>query len=182
MADEVDINAMSRAVAWLEKYNVGKGLKGSKFPRKSFVGRGIQTRNIHEKYYVDICHLNKNSLAVKYQSTKKLVQPPQQITESQKDSIMAIMQGTYTKKAYDKLRSEEKELVHDFAVLTRAKNVNFITEIDSLRIKFDVLVGEVEAGNNSPEVYRMLKLATEKLYKAKGLTKLEYLELINQLK
>jgi hypothetical protein len=157
----------------------GKGLKKGK--RVSYVGRGIQTNNISDKIYVDITHLNKDSLCLKYKSTKKIIGKPQPVTQDQKDSIMAILKGDYTKKQYDKLRSEDKELIHDFAVLSKAKGVKFITQTDELLNKLHVILGEISAGNSAESLLVMLEQTTKQLMKNKGISRLEGLSILNQI-
>ena len=149
--------------------------------RVSYVGRGIQTNNISDKIYVDITHLNKDSLCLKYKSTKKIIGKPQPVTQDQKDSIMAILKGDYTKKQYDKLRSEDKELIHDFAVLSKAKGVKFITQTDELLNKLHVILGEISAGNSAESLLVMLEDTTKQLMKNKGISRLEGLSILNQI-
>jgi hypothetical protein len=157
----------------------GKGVR----KRVSFAGRGIQTNNISDKMYVDITHLNRNSLCLKYKSTKKIIgRPHADITDDQKDSVMSILKGDYIKNKYDKLRSEEKELIHDFAVTSQAKGVDFIMQTEALLNKFYVIIGEIDAGNDSPELARILKQTTEQLMKTKGLSRLEGLSVLEQIK
>jgi hypothetical protein len=126
---------------------------------------------------------HRNSLCLKYKSTKKIIGKPQpNITDDQKDSVMSILKGDYTKKKYDKLRSEEKELVHDFVVTSQAKGVEFIKQTDALLNKFYVIIGEIEAGNDSPELSRMLKQTTEQLMKTKEFSRLEGLSILKEIK
>ena len=125
--------------------------------------------------------MNKNSLALKYKSTKKLIGKPQTINDEQKESIMAILKGEYTKKQYNKLRSGSKELVHDFAIASKAKHVEYIVHGDELMNKFNVIIGEIEAGNDSPDLRKMLKEATTELLKIKRISKLEALSILSQI-
>ena len=120
-------------------------------------------------------------LLVKYKSTKKLCEKPKDITDAQKESIISIIHHQYTEKEYNRLRSEEKELIKDFVIKAQAKDVDFITEKDTLRMKFDVLIGEIEAGNDNTEIRKMLKETTTRLMKTKGITKLEGLSILSQL-
>ena len=160
---------------------LGNGFKQQK-KRMSFVGRGLTlSDSINSKLFVDMTHLNNNKLAVKYKSTKKLCEKPKDITDAQKESIISIIHHQYTEKEYNRLRSEEKELIKDFVIKAQAKDVDFITEKDTLRMKFDVLIGEIEAGNDNTEIRKMLKETTTRLMKTKGITKLEGLSILSQL-
>ena len=48
-------------------------------------------------------------------------------------------------------------------------------------MKFDVLIGEIESGNDNTEIRKMLKETTTRLMKTKGITKLEGLSILSQL-
>lgn len=163
-----------------EQFNMGKGFRNKK--RFNYTGRGLVANDsINPKLFVDMTHLNNNRLAIKYKSTKKLCEKPKDITDAQRDSVLSILHNEYTEKQYNKLRSEEKELIHDFAIQTQAKDVDFITQKNKLRMKFDVLIGEIEAGNDSEQIRAMLKATTTALMKNKGVSRMEGLSLLSQL-
>ena len=175
---ESEVPSSSKKVIQVSPPAEGKGFK----KRMNYTGRGLMLSDtINPKLYVDMNHLNKNRLAVKYKSTKKLTGKPQVITDAQRDSILSILHNEYTEKQYNKLRSEDKELIHDFAIKTQARDVDFITQKDKLRMKFDVLIGEIEAGNDNPDIRRMLRETTSALMKTRGLTRMEGLSLLSQL-
>jgi hypothetical protein len=54
-------------------------------------------------------------------------------------------------------------------------------EVEDLKTKMEILIGEITAGNDSDDIRRMLKECTKKLMEKKGITKLEGLTLLNQL-
>ena len=149
--------------------------------RRVFNGSGILGHGISDKMYVDTTHLNKDSLCLKYKSTKKIIGKCQPVNQEQKDSIMALIKGNYSKRQYDKLRSGSKELIHDFAIASKAQNVEFITHSDALLNKHQVIIGEIQAGNDSDELRRLLKLTTTELLKIKQISKLEALSILSQL-
>ena len=161
------------------KASSGKGLKKK---RGTYVGRGVlPSKNISDKIYVDQTHLNKNSLCLKYISTKKKI-TCESINDEQKSAVMDILSGQFTKKKYDNLRSGDKELIYDFVINSKAKNVGFITKSDELQQVFDVVVGQIRSGNDSPDLLKLLKETTEELMKLKRLSRLEALSILSQIK
>ena len=48
-------------------------------------------------------------------------------------------------------------------------------------MKFDVLIGEIEAWNDSEQIRAMLKATTTALMKNKGVSRMEGLSLLSQL-
>ena len=126
-------------------------------------------------------HLNRQKLALKYKSTQKLIKPyPVAITESQKESIILIMGNKYTKKKYDALKSEEKELIQQFVIATKAKNVDFINQTRDLRGYLEIQLGLINAGNDNPEIRKNAAVAIQELYKQKNISRLEMLSLLRE--
>jgi len=159
-----------------------KDVQGGRLKKsRVFNGSGILGHGISDKMYVDTTHLNKDSLCLKYKSTKKIIGKCQPVNQEQKDSIMALIKGNYSKRQYDKLASGSKELIHDFAIASKAQNVEFITHSDALLNKHQVIIGEIQAGNDSDELRRLLKLTTTELLKVKQISKLEALSILSQL-
>ena len=164
----------------LENYFNSSSSSGLGLKRKSFIGRGISPQ-ISDKIYVDMTHLNSQKLALKYKSTQKLLSPPVAITQSQKESIILIMANKYTKKKYDDLRSEEKELIQQFVIATKAKNVDFINQTRDLRGYLEIQLGLINAGNDNPEIRKNAAVAIQELYKQKNISRLEMLSLLREL-
>lgn len=145
-------------------------------------GRGAQA-NVKDKYYVDMAHLNNNKFALKYRSTGKVIIKPTSITDKQKNVILNILLNKFNQKEYDALSDKEEALISKFCVVANVNCVPKLTkEVEDLGTKLKVLIGEMEAGNDSPDIRRMLIECTQKLMDKKGITKLEGLTLLNQLK
>lgn len=163
----------------------GKGLKkkkGKKSRHKTF-GSGIASHNIDPKFYVDMKYLNKDKLAVKYKSTQTWVMRPTDLTEPTKKVVMDILLNKLDQKAYDKLNENEKDIIRQFCDLAKIKVCQaYNQEIESLQLKAEVLIGEIKSGNDSKVVKQMLIDAIEMLMKHHGISKIEGLELLNQLK
>lgn len=163
----------------------GKGLKkkkGKKSRHKTF-GSGIASHNIDSKFYVDMKYLNRDQLAVKYKSTQTWVMRPTHLTEPTKKIVMDILLNKLDQKAYDKLNENEKQIIRQFCDLAKIKVCQaYNQEIENLQLKAEVLIGEIKSGNDSKVVKQMLIQAIEMLMKHNGISKLEGLELLNQLK
>jgi len=147
------------------------------------VGGGglLQPTNISPKMYVDMVHLNKDKLCLKYVSTQKIISQPIKISDAQKQAVMNILKGEFTKKKYDALRSEEKQVIKNFVTLSKSKNVSFINNIDEERMRTQVALGEISAGNNSKEILQLAKTGLNNLLKSKSISRLEYFNLTSQL-
>ena len=163
----------------------GKGLKkkkGKKSRHKTF-GSGIASQNIDPKFYVDMKYLNKDQLAVKYKSTQTWVMRPTDLTEPTKKVVMDILLNKLDQKAYDTLNEDEKDIIRKFCDLAKIKICDaYNKEIEALQLKAEVLIGEIKSGNDSKVVKKMLIDAIEMLMKHNGISKMEGLELLNQLK
>ena len=162
----------------------GKGLKKkSKKSRHKTFGSGIASQNIDPKFYVDMKYLNRDKLAVKYKSTQTWVMRPTDLTEPTKKVVMDILLNKLDQKAYDTLTEDEKEIIRQFCDLAKIKVCEaYNKEIESLQLKAEVLIGEIKSGNDSKIVKKMLIEAIEMLMKHNGISKIEGLELLNQLK
>lgn len=162
----------------------GKGLKKkSKKSRHKTFGSGIASQNIDPKFYVDMKYLNKDKLAVKYKSTQTWVMRPTDLTEPTKKVVMDILLNKLDQKAYDTLNEDEKDIIRKFCDLAKIKICDaYNKEIEALQLKAEVLIGEIKSGNDSKVVKKMLIDAIEMLMKHNGISKMEGLELLNQLK
>ena len=162
----------------------GKGLKKkSKKSRHKTFGSGIASQNIDPKFYVDMKYLNKDKLAVKYKSTQTWVLRPTDLTQPAKKVVMDILLNKLDQKAYDTLNEDEKDVIQKFCKLGKIKVCEaYNKEIEALQLKAEVLIGEIKSGNDSKVVKKMLIDAIEMLMKHNGISKMEGLELLNQLK
>lgn len=164
----------------------GNGLKSKKKSKKSrhkTFGSGIASHNIDPKFYVDMKYMNKDQLAVKYKSTQTWVMRPTKLSEPTKKVVMDILLDKLNQKAYDKLNENEKDVIRKFCDLARIKVCeSYNKEIQNLQLKAEVLIGEIKSGNDSKVVRKMLIDAIEMLMKHNGISKIEGLELLNQLK
>jgi hypothetical protein len=157
----------------------GHGLKNRRNGR--FIGRGVQS-NIKDKYYVDMTHLNNHKFSLKYRSTGKVIVKPTEVSSKQKAVIMDILMNKFDQKRFDALTDGEEKLISQFCTIAGVSCVPKLKkEVEDLKTKMEILIGEITAGNDSDDIRRMLKECTKKLMEKKAITKLEGLTLLNQL-
>ena len=87
----------------------------------------------------------------------------------------------YDEKRYKKLSKEDKEYIDVFIAKSKLKFEPIENEEQSLKNKFDVLVGELSAGNDNPTIRAMMIAVVERLFTLKKITKNKYLQMKDEL-
>jgi hypothetical protein len=156
----------------------GKGVKKGK-GKPPIYGRGVSSQ-ISAKYYIDMKKMNQNPphLSVKYKSTARSVMD-QETTPAVKSIVMSIVSSSkLDERQHAKLSADEKDQVLLFLANSGAKYVPiYVDAVEELSTKLTILVGSMNAGNDS-EILREMALATaERLHRFKAITRLEYLSL-----
>jgi hypothetical protein len=116
-----------------------------------------KNKKVYGKYYIDLKNLRKNILAVKYVKTNNVVQKmkAQIITNDVKNMIKdIIITGTYDKIKFSKIDAKNKRIIIN---LSKYMDIEIEDETDDFQTNFQIILGEVESGNNSPIVIRKLK-------------------------
>lgn len=149
--------------------------------KKKFYGKGLTQTNIHPKLFVDLEHLKNNKLTIKYKSTGKISWSVQIPSPELKQVITDLILGRYDEKRYKKLSKEDKEYVDVFIARTKLQFEPIENEEQSLKNKFDVLVGELRAGNDNPTIRAMMIAVIERLFTLKKITKNKYLQMKDEL-
>ena len=149
--------------------------------KKKFYGKGLTQTNIHPKLFVDLEHLKSNKLTIKYKSTGKISWSVQIPSPELKQVITDLILGRYDEKRYKKLSKEDKEYVDVFIAKSKLKFEPIENEEQNLKNKFDVLVGELSAGNDNPTIRAMMIAVIERLFTLKKITKNKYLQMKDEL-
>ena len=150
-------------------------------------GNGVITptpiNNSVSRYYVDMKHLNRNILSVKYSSTKNFKIKPIAISENVKSLIMDILLGRFNTKVYDLLPSDDKKIIQLFVRELRIDDLVSIDQEDMEKMykDFSVLRGEYFAGNTSQEVKRALRKITLELMDLRRIPKHQGIQLLYEL-
>ena len=149
--------------------------------KKKFYGRGFTQTNLSPKLFVDLEHLKGNKLTVKYRSTQKIQSSQQIPNEELKQVIIDLIIGKYDDKRYNKLSKENKAFIDRFITNAKVTFEPIQSEEQKLKAKWDILCGERQAGNDNPEITKMLLNVASRLYELKSITKNKYLQIKNEL-
>jgi hypothetical protein len=147
-------------------------------------GRGMDASNIDAKMYVDQRMLNANKLCLKYRSTAKKIYGPSDLTPESRAVVVAILtnQLSGVQKAYNKLRKEQHDIIMQFCSKAKAKNVDvFQQRLKEVETLLRVAIGQRNSGNRSSEILKLIKEATQELWKLGGCTRMEAQEILLQL-
>ena len=154
---------------------------------RRITGNGVVTptpiNNTISRFYVDMKHLNRNILSVKYSSTKNFKIKPIAITENVKALIMDILLGRFNSKVYDLLPSDDKKIVQMFVHELRIDDLVPIDQEDLEKMfkDFSVLRGEYFAGNTSEQVKRQLRKITLELMDVRRIPKHQGIQLLYEM-
>jgi hypothetical protein len=155
--------------------STGKGL---------VTGRGMDASNIDAKMYADQRMLNANKLCLKYKSTAKKIFGPVDLTPESRAVVVAIVTNQLggIQKAYNKLRQEQKDIILEFCSKAKAKNVDvFQQRLKEVETLLRVAIGQRNSGNNASEIVKLIREATQELWKLGGCTRMEAQEILLQL-
>jgi hypothetical protein len=145
----------------------GTGFK--KVARRVIRGRGYtkhehpikkpQRHYINDRFYVDLNKLQDGILVLKYASNDSSVPhlKTTQLTEKAKEIIEDILKNKFDERIYKLLTNEDKRLVRRFIKSTKLDiDLNDESEKEFQR-QFEIVRGEFESGNNSPQIKSALK-------------------------
>jgi len=144
----------------------GKGLQRI---RKIIYGKGAgtygehKTSRIHrfylDKYYVDMKKLSSNILCVKYSLNDAFIPhlKVQKISTAAKEVIEDILEKKYNSKVFAMLSEMDKRCVKRFINACKLE-IEVDTNLDKeFQQTFEILMGEYQGGNDSPQVKKELK-------------------------
>lgn len=144
----------------------GKGLQRI---RKIIYGKGAgtygehKTSRIHrfylDKYYVDMKKLSSNILCVKYSLNDAFIPhlKVQKISIAAKEVIEDILEKKYNSKVFAMLSEMDKRCVKRFINACKLE-IEVDTNLDKeFQQTFEILMGEYQGGNDSPQVKKELK-------------------------
>ena len=172
-----------------KKATSGNGLsfKLKKKARAGFRGGSADLQsNLKDKFFVDVKNLNSNILKLKYKSFNTPVPnfPPVKISDDVKQIIIQIIHNhtNEANKQFNKLSPEDKKLVQKFCSIVDCDIIKEVSDSkEQMMKKYEVLAGEIHAGNDSPVVKQMLKDVVIELFQMKYITKHQYLDVISML-
>lgn len=187
----------------------GRGLKMTKSKlrllangRKPVFGRGIALIEPIEKfvpfgkYFINYPALEDGFIQIRFKSQGMLndekLRKKIKVSRVLKDVLLYLIEKhKVQKQKYEKLNDEEKELFNYILEVSKLKKqLGFGNEveveentddIDEDEKRFKVIVGEMRAGNNNPELKRQLLILIVKFMTEQRISKLEGQEIMNEL-
>jgi hypothetical protein len=157
--------------------------QGTGFKKKRvYRGRGSsgEEETLH-RYYVDTKRLNNGVLCVRYRKNHAVKMKPIEISQAVKECILDICNDRFSSRIYDTLSDEEKKIVYRFV-----KELNLPLDIKNESVEntfkeFEILKGEIVAGNDNPEVKRRLKICIHDLVQMKRMPQQRGLQILAEL-
>ena len=144
---------------------------GNGFKHRRKVGRGTSSDYEKGKIFIDFSKLNNDVLSIKYRKTGNKAVEDMPINGMVKQCIIDLCMGKFDKNKFNKLSVEEKKIivyVHDkfqFAVLS-----DEINPILGLEKEYKLLIGQIEAGNDSSLIKKRIKEILFELVKYKKIS------------
>lgn len=135
------------------------------------IGNGVN-HYIKDIFYIDMYAFNDNVLQVKYlkNGNKKLEVGMSDIL---KQNINELMMDKYNPNLFVKLNDNEKKIVNAVNDIFKFVDGTMFLDnpVEELFEKYNILVGQIEAGNDNPTMIQNLKLIAQELYKLKKINK-----------
>ena len=148
---------------------VGGGFMNQKMiKRKLIYGRGISGDFEKGHLFVELSKLNNNVLCVKYIKTKnKKLEVA--VSDATKLVILEMLTNKFNIDHYNKLTNKEKKVISVFNTLFKCVDISEMIgdPIEDLYTQFNILKGEIEAGNDNPLIKSSLKETLFELHKYK---------------
>jgi hypothetical protein len=139
----------------------GKGL------RRKIVGRGIEklSRNPDKvelnngKFVIDMEKLRRNILSVTYASCRATIPSlkKENISNDVKNIITDIIEGKYNANLFNKMKPDDQRIVSTFVRTMKIPDIDMREFDEAYNDHYQVLVGQVNSGQNNPIVKKELK-------------------------
>lgn len=144
---------------------------GNGFKHRRKVGKGTSSDYEKGKIFIDFSKLNNDVLSIKYRKTGNKAIEDIPINAMVKQCIIDLCMSKFDKNKFNKLSVEEKKIivfVHDkfqFGVLS-----DEINPILGLEKEYKLLIGQIEAGNDSSLIKKRIKEILFELVKYKKIS------------
>jgi hypothetical protein len=140
----------------------GKGLR-----RRRIEGRGIEklSRNPDKvelnngKFIIDMEKLRRNILSVTYASCRATIPSlkKENISNDVKNIITDIIEGKYNANLFNKMKPDDQRIVSTFVRTMKIPDIDMREFDEAYNDHYQVLVGQVNSGQNNPIVKKELK-------------------------
>jgi hypothetical protein len=134
------------------KLSAGKGMS------RVISGRGVALYNSRVgllyggKYSINLEKLQKCILHVYYTKSRASLVKSEMISIDTRDVILDILHQRFNITRFNKLQPDEQRIVSNFVRLTIIPDVPLGEFDEAYQRRFEVLRGEIQSGNNSPEL------------------------------
>jgi hypothetical protein len=168
-------------------------VEGNGVKRRKMYGRGMPLlpRNPSKKslnngkFTLDMDKLKRNILSVTYASCRAVIPSlkKEHVSNDVKDMITDIVDDKYNVNLFNKMKQDDQRIVSNFVRVLKIPDIDMTEFDEGYQLHYEVLLGEINSGNNNPALKRELKeyilrAITEGLIpKSQGLTKLFELSL-----
>jgi hypothetical protein len=180
-----------RAMQLSQQQSSGSGLK----KRRRIVGRGYSSdeekpvrknavpKKIINGKFIDLNKLKNNILTVRYVKTGGFIPTikAQHISNDVRSVIEDIINDKFEKRLFDKLETNEKRLIKRLITALKIDIDISSKEEDEYRQQFDILLGELRAGNTNPDIKNKLKQYVVESMNSGMLTRREAFQLLYEL-
>ena len=146
------------------KETSGKGLKARTIRGRGHIvaqSKPKPSRHLVNGKYIDLHKLKENILILKYQRNDTQIAnfKPERISKDCKDIIEDIITDKFDKRLFDKLNAADARVVKRMVkTLNLTTNINTENKHDQdFQRQFDILRGELNSGNNNPQIKAQLK-------------------------
>ena len=147
-------NTPTIGLGFNKKKIIGRGAESESSPRK-----GIVLKKIINGKYIDLGKLKNNIICIRYEKTGTLIPTVKvkTITLNTKEIIDDIINDKYDKRLYEKLNINEKRLIKRIVDSLKLDIDVFDKTDEEYKRQFEIVMGEYQAGNNSPAIKNKLK-------------------------
>jgi hypothetical protein len=163
-------------IATIVGYEKATGRTGSGLKRRRITGRGSPERETDSesdeevsngkkvflnkgKFCVNMDKLRRNILHVYYVSSRASIPSlkRENISTDTRDVLLDILANKYNEHLFNKLKPDEQRLISTFVRIMKIP-IDMKEFDDAYQKNYEVLTGEINAGNNNPKVKAELKL------------------------
>jgi hypothetical protein len=164
----------------------GNGLRKKMYGRGMPLPRNPSKKSLNDgKFTLDLDKLKRNILSVTYSSCRAVIPSlkKEHISNDVKNMITDIVEGKYNASFFNKMKQDDQRIVSNFVRVLKIPDIDMSEFDEAYQLHYEVLLGEINSGNNNPALKRELKeyilrAITENLIpKSQGLTKLFELSL-----
>ena len=137
-------------------------LQGGSIVKRKIFGRGIKKNEkklIVNKFTIDMDKLNKNILCVRYSSCRSSLPSMriERISNDVKIVLLDILNNKYNENLFNKLMTDDQRIVSHFVRTLKIKDINMDSFDKAYQHEYEVLLGEVNSGNDNEQIRKTLK-------------------------